>query len=162
MHVSEWNVSWSIAFLNTSLIRTLAYDIVQRYVDDRIPKVISPAFYNWTDTLSHIPQKFNNTHMYEYLMKREVIVLSTDGVIIDNVMLPVAEKPLQSVCVHMAGRGGKCNHVGAILIARVEFRESQMKTSWTGQPQQWHLPSRTSKKRTKPQIIGETLKVYHP
>ena len=37
--------------------------------------------------------------MYEYLMKREVIVLSTDGVIIDNAMLPVAEKPLQSVIV---------------------------------------------------------------
>ena len=87
MHVSEWNVSWPIAFLNTS-----AYDIVQSYVDDRIPKVISPAFYKWTDTLSHIPQKFNYTHMYEYLMKREVIVLSADGVIIDNVMLPVVEK----------------------------------------------------------------------
>ena len=35
--------------------------------------------------------------MYEYLMKRKVIVLSANGVITDNVMLPVAEKPLQSV-----------------------------------------------------------------
>ena len=68
-------------------------------MDDRIRKVTSPAFYNWTDTLSDIPQKFNCTHMYEYLMKREVIVLSADGVIIDNAMLPVAEKPLQSVFV---------------------------------------------------------------
>ena len=50
-------------------------------------------------TLSDIPQKFNYTLMYEYLMKREVIVLSTDGVVIDNVILPVAEKPLQSVFV---------------------------------------------------------------
>ena len=75
------------------------YDIVQSYVDDRIRKVTSPAFYNWTDTLSDIPQKFNCTHMYEYLMKREVIILSADGVIIDNAMLPVAEKPLQSVFV---------------------------------------------------------------
>ena len=72
---------------------------MQSYVDDRIRKVTSPAFYNWTDTLSDIPQKCNYTHMYEYLMKREVIVLSTDGVIIDNAMLPVAEKPLQSVIV---------------------------------------------------------------
>ena len=72
---------------------------MQSYVDDRIPNVIFPAFYNWTDTLSDIPHKFNYTHMYEYLMKREVIVLSADGVIIDNVMLPVAEKPLQSVFV---------------------------------------------------------------
>ena len=32
--------------------------------------------------------------MYEYLMKRKVVVLSGDGVIIDNVMSPVAEKPL--------------------------------------------------------------------
>ena len=72
---------------------------MQSYVDDRIPKVISPAFYNWTNTPSHIPHKFNYTHMYEHLMKREVIVLSADGVIIDNVMLPVAEKPLQSVFV---------------------------------------------------------------
>ena len=69
------------------MIRTLAYDIVQSYVDDRIRKVTSPAFYNWTHTLSDIPQKFNYTHMYEYLMKREVIVLSADGVIIDNAML---------------------------------------------------------------------------
>ena len=64
-----------------------------------VRKVTSPAFYNWTDTLSDIPQKFNYTHMYEYLTMREVIVLSTDGVIIDNVMLQVAEKPLQSVFV---------------------------------------------------------------
>ena len=51
---------------------------MQSYVDDRIRKVTSPAFYNWTDTLSDIPQKFYCTHMYEYLMKREVIVLSAD------------------------------------------------------------------------------------
>ena len=70
---------------------------MQSYVDDRIRKVTSPALYNWTDTLSDIPQKFYYTHMYEYLMKREVIVLSADGVIIDKAMLPVAEKPLQSV-----------------------------------------------------------------
>ena len=95
------------------------YDIVQSYVDDRIRKVTSQAFYNWTDTLSDIPQNFHYAHMYEYLMKREVIVLSADGVIIDNAMLLVAEKPLQSVFV--AGRGGKCNHVGAILFALVEF-----------------------------------------
>ena len=37
--------------------------------------------------------------MYEYLMKREVVVLSADVVVIDNVMLPVAENPLQSVLV---------------------------------------------------------------
>ena len=72
---------------------------MQSYVDDRIRKVTSPAFYNWTDTISDIQQIFSCTHMYEYLMKREVIVLSSDGVIIDNVMLPVAEKPLQSVFV---------------------------------------------------------------
>ena len=82
------------SFSKYIIIRILAYDIVQSYVDDRIRKVTSPAFYNWTDTLSDIPQKFNCTHMYEYLMKREVIVLSADGVIIDNAMLPVAEKPL--------------------------------------------------------------------
>ena len=143
-------------------------------------------------------------------MKREVIVLSADRVFIDNVMLPVAEKPLtkgynfygsghvseikvnitdgfchvwshvmasmkqlsylckividvdssfvlNAECQCVAGRGGKCNHVAAILFALVEYRESQMKTSCTGQPQQWHLPSRTSKKRTKPQTIGDTL-----
>ena len=72
---------------------------MQSYVDDRKSKVTSPAFCNWTDTLSDIPHKFNYTHMYKYLMKREVIVLSADGVIIDNAMLPVAEKPLQSVFV---------------------------------------------------------------
>ena len=71
---------------------------MQSYVDARIRKVTSLAFYNRTDTLSDIPQKFNCTHMFEYLMKREVIVLSADGVI-DNAMLPVAEKPLQSVFV---------------------------------------------------------------
>ena len=89
----------NIFFLNTSLIRTLAYDIVQSYVDDRILKVTSRAFYNWTETLSDIPQKFNYTHMNEYLMKREVDLLSADGVVIDNVMLPVAEQPQQSVFV---------------------------------------------------------------
>ena len=72
---------------------------MQSYVDDRIRKVTSPAFYNWTDTISDIPQKFNYAHMYEYLMKREVIVLLVDGVSIDNAMLPLAEKPLQSVFV---------------------------------------------------------------
>ena len=72
---------------------------MQSYVDNRIRKVTSPAFYNWTDTLSDILQKFNYTHICEYLMKKEVIVLSADGVIIDNAMLPVAEKPLQSVFV---------------------------------------------------------------
>ena len=60
----------------------------------------------------------------------------------------------------MVGHGGKCNNVAAILFALVEFRESQMKTSCTGQPQQWHLRSRTSKKRTKPKIIGETMSKY--
>ena len=50
-------------------------------------------------TLLDILHKFNYTHMYEYLMKRKVIVLSADGVVIDNVMLPVAEKILQSVFV---------------------------------------------------------------
>ena len=48
--------------------------------------------------------------MYEYLMKREVIVLSADGVVIDNVVLPVAEK-YTAECQCVAGRGGKCNHV---------------------------------------------------
>ena len=74
--------------------KNLPYDIVQSYVDDRIPKFTSPAFYNRKETLSDIPQKYNYTHMYEYLMKREVVVLSADRVIIDNVMLPVAEKTL--------------------------------------------------------------------
>ena len=50
-------------------------------------------------TLSDILHKFNYTHMYEYLMKRKVIVLSANGIVTDNVMLPVAEKPLQSVFV---------------------------------------------------------------
>ena len=72
---------------------------MQSYVDDRKRKVTSPALYNWTDTLSDILQKFNYAHTYEYLMKREVIVLSADGVSIDNAMLPLAEKPLQSVFV---------------------------------------------------------------
>ena len=85
-------------------------------------------------TLSDIPHNSNYTHMYEYLMKREVIVLSADRVVIDNVMLPVAEKPLQPECLCVAGRGGKCNHVGAILFALVEFRESQLTTFCTGQP----------------------------
>ena len=64
---------------------------------------------------------------------------------------------LNAECQCVAGRGGKRNNVEAILFALVEFRESQMKTSCTGQPQQWHLSSRTSKKRTKHQTIGETL-----
>ena len=50
-------------------------------------------------TLSDILNKCNYTHMYEYLMKRKVIVLSANGVVTDNVILPVAEKPLQSVFV---------------------------------------------------------------
>ena len=50
-------------------------------------------------TPSDIPHKFNYTHVFEYLMKREVIVLSADEVVIDNVMLPVPEKSLRSVCV---------------------------------------------------------------
>ena len=72
---------------------------MQSYADDRIRKVTSPAFNNWTDTLLDVPQKFNYTHMHEYLMKREVIVLSGDGVIINNAIMPVAEKTLQSVFV---------------------------------------------------------------
>ena len=50
-------------------------------------------------TLSDILNKCNYTHMYEYLMKRKVIVLSANVIVTVNVMLPVAEKPLQSVFV---------------------------------------------------------------
>ena len=74
--------------------KNLAYDIVQSYVDDKLPKVTSPACNNWKETLSDIPHKFNYTHMYEYLIKREVVVLTAVAVVIDSVMLPVAEKPL--------------------------------------------------------------------
>ena len=50
-------------------------------------------------TLLQISRRNVTIHMYEYLMKREVVVLSADVVVIDNVMLPVAENPLQSVLV---------------------------------------------------------------
>ena len=43
--------------------KNLAYDIVQSYVDDRLPKVTSPTFDNWKETLSDIPQKVNYTHV---------------------------------------------------------------------------------------------------
>ena len=88
-------------------------------MDDRIRKVTSPAFYNWRDTLSDIPQQFHYTHMYEYLMKREVIVLSADGVIINNAMLLVAEKPLQSVFVWGQMQPCRCNLVCPSRVLRI-------------------------------------------
>ena len=33
----------------------LANDIVQSYVNDRLPKVTSQAFYNWKETLIRYP-----------------------------------------------------------------------------------------------------------
>ena len=60
-------------------------------------------------TPSDIPHTFNYTHMFEYLMKREVIVLSADEVVIDNVMLPVAENHCGvSVCGRVLRRMQPC------------------------------------------------------
>ena len=68
----------------------------------------------------------NMTHQ-SYLCK---IVIDVDSSFVFN-----------AECQCVAGRVGKCNHVAAILFALVEFRESQMKTSFTGQPQQWLVPA---------------------
>lgn len=78
-----------------------------------------------------------------YLSK--IVLEGTSGVI------------LRAECQCVAGCGGKCNHIAAVLFALIEYRESMKKDSCTSNPQQWHLPSRKSKKRTRPQKIGKCV-----
>lgn len=188
--------------------KNLTYDIVQSYVNEKVPEIPTPLLCNWKDNLVCIPEKLNYTHVYEYLIKRTVVVLTKERDIVETYDLPVADKPLtkgynfygsghvseikvnlsdqychvwshvmasmrdesyltktvldaksscilKAECACVAGRGGKCNHIAAVLFALVEYRDSQMKISCTGKPQQWHLPSRSRKRKTKPQKIGE-------
>ncbi len=190
----------------------VTYEIVQQYVNNTAAKITSPLLANWKDSLGDIPQRFSFTHMYEFLMKRSVLVLGKDAQILETLDLPVAEKPLvkgynfygsghvteikvnvtdgychvwskvyasmkdqlylskivlegasglviSAECACVAGRGGKCNHVAAVLFALLKFREVQSQPSCTGQPQKWHLPSRKRKRETVPKKIGELHKL---
>ena len=79
---------------------SLSYDLIQAYVNETVPKISSPLLINWKTTLEGVPSTFNYTHLYEYLIKRTVVVLT-------------------------AGRGGKGNHVAVVLFALIEFQKSQ-------------------------------------
>ena len=61
---------------------------------------------------------------------------------------------LNAKCQCVAGAAGKCNHVAGVLFALLEYKENMRKTSCTDEPQKWQLPSRKSKRCTKPVNIG--------
>jgi hypothetical protein len=60
-------------------------------------------------------------------------------------------------CQCVAGAGGKCNHIAGVLFALLEYKESMRRTSCTDEPQKWHLPSRKSKRSSKPVNIGKYI-----
>ena len=186
MHVSERNVAWPMAFLNTSLIQTNIWLMTLCKVMWMTEYLIvtSPAFYNWKQTLSDIPHKFLTMHtcmniwwrekwlFYQQMQSlsimsccqwqkhQDMASMKHQSYLCKIVIDLDCSFLLNAECQCVAAREDKCNNVAAILFALDKFRESQMKTNCTGQPQQWHLPSRTSKKRTKPQTTGETLWKY--
>lgn len=111
----------------------------------------------------HIQEiKVNCTEGYCHIWSR-VMASMKDQIYLTKIVLE--EKTaviLTSGCNCVAGCGGKCNHIAAVLFALIEYRESQRTDSCTSKPQQWHLPSRKRKKQTKPQRIGRYfLSLYH-
>ncbi len=72
----------------------LTYSIVQAYVSEHLPTVPTPLIANWSKSPGIVPRGFSYTSMYEYLLKREITILARDGVEIDRLPLPVADKPL--------------------------------------------------------------------
>jgi len=63
---------------------------------------------------------------------------------------------LSAKCDCVAGMGGKCNHVAAILFFCLDFQHQlrHQSPSKTEKLQEWHQPSRKAKKNTKPTKTG--------
>ena len=64
-------------------------------VNDTISNITFPALCNWRETIN-IRVEHNYTQMFNYLMKTKVALLSADGIVVDNFMLPVAETHLRN------------------------------------------------------------------
>ena len=60
-------------------------------MNDTISKIYFPALCNWREIIN-IRVEHNYTQTFNYLMKTKVVLLSADGIVVDNFMLPVAEK----------------------------------------------------------------------
>jgi hypothetical protein len=63
---------------------------------------------------------------------------------------------LTAKCDCVAGKGGKCNHIAALLFYCLDFQHhiQTQSPSKTEKLQQWHRPSRKAKKNTKPTKTG--------
>lgn len=82
--------------------------------------------------------------MKENKYKAKVVLDTSNGLV------------LNAQCACIAGKGGKCNHIAALLYYCLDF-QYYMKTqspSKTEKLQQWHRPSRKAKKNTKPTKTG--------
>ncbi len=76
------------------------YAIIEEHVREKFLNIAPPLLKNWTDDMSIIPENFCYTHIYEYLVRRTITILSkskeSDSEEADlEFDLPIAEKPLR-------------------------------------------------------------------
>jgi hypothetical protein len=79
------------------------YAIIEEHVREKLLNIAPPLLKNWTDDMSVIPENFCYTHIYEYLVKRTITILSKskesdseeDDLADLEFDLPIAEKPLR-------------------------------------------------------------------
>jgi len=66
---------------------------------------------------------------------------------------------LTAKCECVAGKGGKCNHIAALLFYCIDFQHhmKSQSPSKTEKLQQWHQPSRKAKKNTKATRTGDFI-----
>ena len=88
--VKSTELSWDILDSKTSLLLSL---LIQDNIFLSL-KMTAPSVSNWRDILGEIPQDLDFTHIYEYLMKRIVLVLAKSSEVVEKFTLPVADKPL--------------------------------------------------------------------
>lgn len=79
---------------------SVQYAIIEEHVRENLLNISPPLLKNWTDNMTVIPENFCYTHIYEYLVKRTITILTkskeSDSEEADlEFELPIAEKPLR-------------------------------------------------------------------
>lgn len=74
--------------------KSLTYEIIQEYANSKTVNIPLPLISKWKSTMEFIPKDFTYASIYEYLVKREVVVLNSQIAEVDRFDLPIADKPL--------------------------------------------------------------------
>ena len=85
--------------LDKFIVGSVQYVIIEEHVRENLLNISPPLLKNWTDNMTVIRENFCYTHIYEYLVKRTITILTkskeSDSEEADlEFELPISEKPL--------------------------------------------------------------------